>query len=476
MCGIAAYATGRGVEVNRAVSEVISLLIELQHRGQEAVGLSVLNLDGSFSHIYTRGLATEVNNISPTGSDSGKAFGCLGHVRYSTTGGYWDSSTQPITVGEGGLRLSLVFNGTIANYRNLLPLAKGFDLGLLKKGMGSDTYALALALYSITKELGGDVIEGLKELSRYIVGAYSLALLTSEPRLVLAKDPRGFRPLAYTYLGDTLYAASETAALDMLGLDSWKEVEPGAIISFDGGSLEISSSPVTAEPSPCIFEYVYFSRADSYFNGVSIYTARYRMGEALAKVAPAEADVVVSVPDSARVAALGYSAASGIPLAEGLVANKYVGRVFISPPKVRGQLSKLKYGIVKEAVFRRRVILVDDSIVRGTTMRSLISKLRNSGALAVHVRVSSPPFRCPCFMGIDIASREELIAWRATDIGAICKEIGADTLAYNTLKELISAIGLPSACHACFSCRYPFPGLDVERLERMFGGRCRQCL
>lgn len=471
MCGIAAYAAGRGAEVRRAVAEAVSLLVELQHRGQEATGLSVLGLDGSFNHVYTRGLAIEVGDAGAAGIGEGRAFGCLGHVRYSTTGGYWDSFAQPVTVGEGRLRLSLAFNGTIANYRDLLRLARNLEPGLLRRGTESDTYALALALYSVTKELGGDVIEGLRELSRYVIGAYSLAVLTAEPRLVIARDPRGFRPLAYTNLGDTLYAASETAALEVLGLGSWKEVEPGGIVSFDGGSLEVVRSPVAAEPSPCIFEYVYFSRPDSYFNGVSVYVARYRMGEALAKMAPAEADVVIPVPDSARVAALGYSTASGIPIADGLVVNKYVGRVFISPPGVRGQLSKLKYGVVREVISRRRVVLVDDSIVRGTTMRSLISKLRGGGALAVHVRISSPPFRCPCFMGIDIASREELLACRAIDTDAISKEVGADTLAYNTLEGLTSAVGLPKVCHACFSCSYPFPGLDAEKLERMFGGR-----
>jgi len=471
VCGIAAYATGRGVEVRRAVAEVISLLIELQHRGQEATGLSVLGLDGSFSRMHTRGLAVEVGETTIAGIGESRVFGCLGHVRYSTTGGYWDSFTQPVTIGEGRLRLSLAFNGTIANYRDLLQLARNLEPGLLKRGAESDTYALALALYSVTKELGGDVVEGIRELSRYVIGAYSLAVLTAEPRLVIARDPRGFRPLAYTDLGDTLYAASETAALEILDLGSWREVEPGGIVSFDGGSLEVVQSPVVAEPSPCIFEYVYFSRPDSYFNGVSVYVARYRMGEALARIAPAETDVVVPVPDSARVAALGYSAASGIPLADGLVVNKYVGRVFISPPGVRGQLSKLKYGVVREAISRKRVVLIDDSIVRGTTMRSLISKLRGGGALAVHVRISSPPFRSPCFMGIDVASRGELLAWRATDIDTIRREVGADTLAYNTLEGLTSAVGLPKVCHACFSCSYPFPGLDVEKLEEMFGGR-----
>jgi amidophosphoribosyltransferase len=471
VCGIAAYATGRGVEARRAVSEVISLLIELQHRGQEATGLVVLGLDGSLRQVYTRGLAIEVYDTGTVGGVEGGAFGCLGHVRYSTTGGYWDSSVQPVTVGEGKLRLSIAFNGTIANYRDLLQLVNGVDPRLLKRDAESDTLALALALHSITRELGGDVVEGVRELSRYVVGAYSLVVLTPEPRLVLARDPRGFRPLAYAYLGEELYAASETAALEVLGLGSWREVEPGTVVSFDGRSLEVLRSPVVAEPAPCIFEYVYFSRPDSYFNGVSVYLARYRMGEALARVAPAEADVVVPVPDSARVAALGYSTASGIPLADGLVINKYVGRVFISPPGVRGQLSKLKYGVVREAVSGRRVVLVDDSIVRGTTMRSLISRLRGGGALAVHVRVSSPPFRCPCFMGIDVASRGELIAWRAAGTQTICREVGADTLAYNTLEGLTSAVGLPRVCHACFSCRYPFPGLDVENLESMFGGR-----
>jgi len=396
---------------------------------------------------------------------SEEVFAVLGHVRYSTTGGYWDSVVQPIIVGDDDFKVALAFNGTIPNHKRVMEQVCGIECH--GKNVKSDTESLALSLYHVAREFKKDVVEGLKELSRYIIGGYSVLVATSEPRIIIARDPWGFRPLAYALEGDELYIASETGALTTLGITNWREVEPGEIISYDGKSIERTSFPVKREPAPCIFEYVYFSRPDSVFNGISVYNARYRMGEILGREFPVEGDIVVPVPDSARIAALGYSRATGIPIAEALIANKYIGRVFINPPITRLKLAVLKYGVVQDIVAGKRVVLIDDSIVRGTTMKYLISKIRKSGARKIHVRISSPPFKCPCFMGIDVASRLELAVWRARGIDDIRREIGADSLNYNTLDGLVKAVGLSRVCHACFSCSYPFNGVTMEELEEM---------
>ncbi|MEM0371306.1 MAG: phosphoribosyltransferase family protein, partial [Ignisphaera sp.] len=247
----------------------------------------------------------------------------------------------------------------------------------------------------------------------------------------------------------------------------WAEVGAGEIISFDGKSLERTHS-IPATFSPCAFEYVYISRLDSVFNNVNIYTARVQMGYELSKMMPVEADIVVPVPDSGRGAAIGYSRGSGIPLEEGLVINRYLGRGFILPPGLRDVVAKLKYGFIKTAIQGKKVILVDDSIVRGTTMAAIASRLRKYGAKEVHIRISSPPFRYPCFMGIDVASRSELLAWRKMDLVDIASYLNADTVAYNTVENIVKSIGINTLCLACFTGTYPFKGLGVEDLEEMF--------
>jgi amidophosphoribosyltransferase len=458
MCGIVGYIGSRD-----AISTIVSMMFELQHRGQEAAGVAIVSKDGDIYSVVGRGLVSEAlsyTNLYKLYKVEG-AFGGIGHIRYATSGGYLDSQVQPIVVGEDRFRVAIVFNGTIANY---VQLAKEFDI----KAINGDTLVFAQVLYKLAKEFGNDVIEALKVLPNYVIGGYSIAVLTSEPRIVVAKDPRGFRPLSVAVTNEEFFASSETAALDVIGINNWREILPGEIASYDGSSIEFTRTSIPALVSPCIFEYVYFSRPDSIFNGVSIYIARVRMGEELAKNVPANGDVVIPIPDSGRGAAIGFSRESKIPLEEGIVVNKYIGRGFIAPPTYRELVSKLKYGFIRSVIDGKKVILVDDSIVRGTTMRSIVNRLRVYGAKEVHVRVASPPFEYPCFMGIDIASRDELLAWRTMSLTDIAKVVEADSVGYNTLEGLLKSVGLPLVCHACFTGLYPFKGLTVDDLEKMF--------
>jgi amidophosphoribosyltransferase len=462
VCGIAGYVGTRNI-----ISTIISLLIEVQHRGQEAAGISLIMTDGRIDVVKGRGYVLDVFNeetINTLRIASDNIFGVIGHVRYSTTGEYLEHQAQPVALGDGNYRIAIAFNGTIANY---IELAKEFNISSNR----GDVFVLAEVIYKLALEYGKDVVEALKVLPYYVIGGYSLAVATSEPRIAIARDPYAFRPLAYAYNECEFVFASETSALECVGFNNWREVLPGEIVVFDGNSVEKTRSTFSAEFSPCIFEYVYFSRPDSIFNSISVYKARIGMGVELALTNPAQGDVVIPVPDSSRPAAIGFSKASGIPLEEGIIANKYVGRGFIAPPFIRDTLSKLKYGFVREAVNGKRVVLVDDSIVRGTTMRSIVRRLREVGAKEVHVRIASPPFRYPCFMGIDISSREELLAWRFSDLKNIAKSIEADSLGYNTVEGLRRAVGLPSACFACFTGIYPFKEFDLEKMEKMIS-RC----
>ncbi|MEM3980448.1 MAG: amidophosphoribosyltransferase, partial [Ignisphaera sp.] len=310
MCGIGGY-----IGPGDAISIVFSLLIELQHRGQEASGLAVALSNGSISIAYGRGLVADILNdkLLKELPQHNNVFGAIGHVRYSTTGGYVNSQTQPIVVGDNELKIAVTFNGTIANY---LGLRREFGL----RNTDNDSVVLAEVIHKLTKDMGNDVVEALKILPSYVIGGYSIAVLTSEPRVVIARDPYGFRPLAFAYTAEEFVFSSETAALECLNFTMWREVLPGEIISFNGLSLESTRTTISTPVSPCIFEYVYFSRPDSIFNSVSIYTSRVKMGEELAFNAPANCDVVIPVPDSGRAAGIGFSRVSGIPIEEGIYA------------------------------------------------------------------------------------------------------------------------------------------------------------
>ena len=347
MCGIVGYIGSRDV-----VSTIISMMFELQHRGQEAAGVAIASKNGDIYSVVGRGLVSEAlnyTNLYKLYKVEG-AFGGIGHIRYATSGGYLDSQVQPIVVGEDRFKAAIVFNGTIANY---IQLAKEFDI----KAINGDALVFAQVLYKLAKEFGNDFIEALKVLPNYVIGGYSIAVLTSEPRIVVAKDPRGFRPLSIAVTNEEFFASSETAALDVIGISNWREILPGEIASYDGSSIEFTRSSIPALVSPCIFEYVYFSRPDSIFNGVSIYIARVRMGEELAKNVPANGDVVIPIPDSGRGAAIGFSRESKIPLEEGIVVNKYIGRGFIAPPTYREFVSKLKYGFIRCVIDGKKVII-----------------------------------------------------------------------------------------------------------------------
>ncbi|MGC8674919.1 amidophosphoribosyltransferase [Fervidicoccus sp.] len=453
MCGISAFLDE--ATFKEAIEEIAMMLYSLQHRGQEAFGISVLSKDRKFlvmrsrHQLFSLFLKSWKKELIEK-----KVIGGIGHVRYSTTGSY-SAPSQPVLLESNDIKFSLAFNGTIANYKELdskLARRKG-DYRISPKIKNNDSITLANVLYSLYIDNEKDIVEALRYLPNYVIGGYSIVVETNEPRIVIAKDPYGFRPLSYSYESG-FYAASENPALELIGKKSWKEVLPGEIVSYDGGKLERIYSERKVEPAPCLFEYVYFSRSDSVFNGISIYDARINMGRYLAEYAPVDGDVVIPVPDSGRVIALGYSKASGIPIEEGIVVNKYLGRGFITPPFQRPLVTKIKYNIVEEAVRGKEVVLIDDSIVRGTTMSDLVPKLKLKGAKKVHIRIGSPPYKCPCYMGIDVPTKSEVIA--KNDEKVIAKMIGADSLIYNSLDNLIKAVPLRNLCHACFSCKYPF--------------------
>ncbi len=460
MGGVSAYAAGRRRSYGQTAEAALLLLAELQHRGQETTGVAALANGGRVSTVKARSPALRLlRRLLGFRKDvEREAFGCVAHAGDSTPRG----SAQPVVFGNGRSRIALAFDGGIPDYRDAHSLAARLAPDLVPSHAPGDSHALAQLVYALAREEKWDFVEALRRLPEYVSGAYSLVLLTSEPRLVMARDPGGFRPLAYSYGDGEVYVASETSALDSLDLE-WREVGFGEVVSFDGGSLEVAGARVPAEPSPCVFEYVYMSRPDSYFNGVSVYTSRLRLGERLARVAPVDADAIVPVPDSGRVAAVGYSRSSGIPLVEGIVVNKYVGRVFISSPGERDLVSRLKHGVVRPAVEGRRIVVVDDSIVRGTTLAPLMGKLRRAGARELHFRVSSPPFRCPCYMGVNVASGEELLAWGRSSAEEVGRMLGADSLAYNTLENLELSVGLPRVCSSCFTCSYAHAGASLPR-------------
>ncbi|MEM1678928.1 MAG: amidophosphoribosyltransferase [Ignisphaera sp.] len=458
MGGVAVYASTK--PNSSATDLVLALLIELQHRGQEATGITVAYTDGNMLRHTSRGTALDLlNNGFAPQIPTGTVFGVLGYTKYSASVGL-DPESQPIIVEDKGFRIAVAFDGAIANYRLL---AKELNL----RNRESYVHAFSEAIHKLALEYGKDVVEAIRELSTMAIGGYSITIITSEPRIVIARDPHGFRPLAYLFDGEKFLASSESSALEVLGYSRWREVLHGEIISFDGKSLEATRVPAEA-PTPCVFEYVYIARLDTIFNGINVYDVRVGLGYELAKIAPANADVVIPVPDSGRAAAIGYSKGSGIPFEEGLVANRYLGRGFIMSPGLREVIAKLKYGIIKSSIHRKRIALVDDSIVRGTTMAAIASRLRDLGAKEVHIRISCPPFMYPCFVGVDVASKKELLAWKTMGSREIARALNADTVAFNTIENLIEVVGLPSLCIACFTGIYPFKDFSAEDLGETF--------
>ena len=424
-------------------------LYALQHRGQESCGI-VVNDDGLFfSHKDLGQVSTVFDAETLSKLPEGKM--AVGHVRYGTTGGNNRSNCQPIEVNHQKGKMALAHNGNLSNafeLRNQLELSGAIFHST------SDTEIIA---YVVTRErLKTDSIErAVLNSMYYLEGAYSIVLM-SATKLIAARDRHGYRPLCYGQRSDGSYViASETCALEAVGAKLVRELEPGELLVFsDKGVTQYTDHCNTAKKQICIFEYIYFARPDSEIEGVSVHAARVKAGEILARDYPVEADVVVGVPDSGLDAALGYSRYSGIPYGIGFIKNKYIGRTFISPvQKERNDQVKIKLNPLRDTVAGKRVILVDDSIVRGTTSERIVRLLREAGAKEVHMRISSPPFTNPCYYGTDVDSKENLIACHMT-IPEIAKEIGADSLGYLPLASLKELVGHEGYCNACFSGNY----------------------
>ena len=433
-------------------------LFALQHRGQESAGIATS--DGHKLQVFARmGLVSQVFTEEDVTKLSGHI--AIGHNRYSTTGSSRTCDAQPIMVSYGENVLAIAHNGNITNADILRKELQ--EKGYIFRSTSDSEVIASLILSSTEKEFPDKIRYAIRRLQ----GAYSLALLTKEA-LWGVRDPLGVRPLSIGSLnGHGWVLASETCALDHIGASFLREVAPCEIIRIDKNGLFDYPEP-SDKQATCIFEYIYFARPDSIINDRLLYDAREAMGAKLAEEYPVAADLVVGVPDSATTAAVGYARASGIPLGMGLVKNRYMGRTFIEPEqRLRDLGVKLKFNPMKPLLDGKRVILVDDSIVRGTTTPQVIKLLRNSGAKEVHMRVCAPPLCHPCFMGVDMATRRELIAAQKT-LSEIKEIIGADSLGYLSLEGLIAAVGLPQDkfCLACFTGHYPLPvQLEMGKLN-----------
>lgn len=460
-CGLfGIYADG-----NAAVSDDLAYtcytgLCALQHRGQESAGIA-LNSGGIITSRRALGLVSDVftqENLKKLGTDGGGEI-AVGHVRYATTGNKRLYNAQPLVVKHIKGSLALGHNG---NLTNAAALRRELELQGSIFHSSSDTEVI---IHTIVRERlsAGSIEKAVEAAFSKLQGAFSLVLM-SRRKLIACRDPNGFRPLCIGRIGESIVFASESCALSAAGAEFVRDVEPGEIVVAGGNGISGIRTHCGKPSSLCVFEYVYFARPDSVIDGVSVHDARVRAGEILAKECPAEADIVIGVPDSGLDAALGYSLASGIPYDAGMIKSKYVGRTFIaSSQELRESAVRIKLNPIKSVVNGKRVVLVDDSIVRGTTSRRIIELLRRAGAKEVHMRLSCPAFRHPCYFGTDIDTRENLIAHNH-GLYEICDIIGADTLGFLSIDALsdISRGCTSGLCKACFSGDYP---VDVSGVQ-----------
>jgi len=462
-------------------------LYALQHRGQESAGIAVS--DGSRIMVHKEmGLVAQVFDEPALTALRGHI--AVGHCRYSTTGASVWANAQPTFRSTGKASLALGHNGNLINTRELAALLGGLapgSQGSAGIAATSDTDVLTALFLSDRAALDGvgagpapdgeraDRAASVVETAAATVlplakGAYSLVFM-DEQTLYAARDPHGFRPLVLGRLDSGWVVASETAALDIVGARFVREIAPGELVCIDGRGVR-SRTFAPPQPRGCLFEYVYLARPDTTISGRGVHATRVAVGRQLAAEHPADADLVIPVPESGTPGAIGFAEASGIPFGQGLVKNSYVGRTFIQPSQtIRERGIKLKLNPLRDAIAGRRIVVVDDSIVRGNTQRALVAMLREAGASEVHVRVASPPVRWPCFYGIDFATRAELIAGHLSP-GEICASIGADSLGYVSLAGLIEATTLPESrlCRACFDGQYPVPVADDDRGKHVLDG------
>lgn len=444
-------------------------LYALQHRGQESCGI-VVNDDGVFSSYKDLGLVSEVFSRD-TLFHLSEGTMAVGHVRYGTTGGTIRNNCQPIEVNHQKGKMALAHNG---NLSNALELRDKLELSGAIFHTTSDTETIA---YMITRErlTAPSIEEAVSRAMVSLEGAYSLILMSSA-KMIAVRDPYGFRPLCYGKMPDGSYViASESCALTAVGAELIRDLLPGEILVFSEQGIESRREHCgTRKQKTCIFEYIYFARPDSVIDKVSVSAARIQAGKLLAQTKPARADIVIGVPDSGLDAALGFSQISGIPYGIGLVKNKYIGRTFISPgQKERLDLVRMKLSPIRPVIQGKRVVLIDDSIVRGTTSKQIVGLLREAGAKEIHMRISAPPFLHPCYYGTDIDSEENLIASHHGE-EEIASLIGADSLGYLPLDRLHELVGTHAYCDACFSGTYATSiPTDVrkDRFERKLSER-----
>lgn len=471
-CGVfGIYAPGH--DVSRTT---FFALYALQHRGQEGAG--IVTCDGTRASFHKGvGLVSQVFNESNLKPLQGHL--AVGHTRYSTTGSNHERNLQPVVIETLTGPLAVAHNGNLVN-------TSALRQALMERGVGLSTSTDSEVLTQIlaapptvwSKDLPPEEdrwITSIRALMSVAEGAYSLAVLTRNA-IYAVRDPRGVRPLSLAEFETGWAVASETCAFGTIGARTIREVKPGEIVRIDKRGLTSFPGVAPERKALCVFEYVYLARPDSDIEGKSVHAVRFELGQRLAEEAPAEADIVIGVPDSATVAAQGYAHQLGIPFADGLVKNRYIGRTFIEPDDhLRKMGVGLKYNPLSSTLAGKRVVMVDDSIVRGNTAGPLVNLVRSAGAKEVHVRVASPPVRHPCFLGVDMASQKELIAHRFP-VDRICSHIGADSLAYLSEEGMLSVVKgdveeRRGHCSACFSGHYP-----LEVPEDLFGERTKQKL
>ncbi|MFA6635606.1 MAG: amidophosphoribosyltransferase [Candidatus Omnitrophota bacterium] len=421
-------------------------LYSLQHRGEESCGIAVSS-GRNIKQITGMGLVPEV--LAPKKLKGLKGRTAIGHVRYSTTGSSILRNAQPFLINHSKFSVSIAHNGNLTNAEKLRRCMEK-DGSIFQSTMDSEII-LHLMVRSEKKTFEDRIIDAISQCE----GAFSLLFLC-EGKIVGVRDPYGFRPLCIGRKGSSYVLASETCSLDIIDAEYLRDVEPGEIVVIDPSGIKSIKPFDKKRPAQCVFEFIYFSRPDSIIFGDSVYRVRKDLGRQLAREFPVPADMVISIPDSGNYAALGYSEESGLPFEFGIVRNHYIGRTFIQPsPEMRRHGVKIKLNPIRSVLKGKRVVVVEDSIVRGTTTSGRVKEIREAGASEIHMRISCPPIKYPCFYGIDFPSRKELIANEFGDIDEIAREIGVDSLKYLSMEGMLSAIGDDIFCAACFNGVYP---------------------
>ena len=461
-CAVFAVSLNENDVNEEAAGIAYNALLSMQHRGQEGAGIAVSQGNailckkdvGLVSEVFT----PEVMEEMPRGRFS------IAHARYSTTGSNTTNNVQPFVTEYLTGRISTVHNGNVINAKELKEKLIHYGLDF---SATSDSAVLSSLIAYRTIRSDNDILQGLNAASKLLKGAYSLIVMGSNEKIVAVRDPNGYRPLCIGENESGIAVASETCALDSCGFKFVRDVHPGEIIMIENGRITHSEVCLESErQSLCVFEYVYFARPDSVIDGLSVYESRINMGRMLAKEHPVDADIICGVPDSGLEAAIGYSEESGIPQATGFIKNRYIGRSFIFPTQAqRENAVTMKLNPLKAAVGGKRVVLVDDSIVRGTTSAKIVSAMRKAGAKEVHMRISSPPFRYTCHFGTDIDSEENLIA-NQISIEEIRKRIDADTLGYISMDGLLKSCekSRMKLCTGCFTGDY---GTEVKAYSKL---------